>query len=278
MPAGDKKELVLMIIFIGLSLLTLPLSQYGWKNSFGFLLGSHQSAKEIYLRSDKQAYLDFSGVLSDTRQAVSGKAVILERYGEKAFYIGWNGRIYTIGNSGEVDILSKQERIDYTELAENRTKQNYAADSYQQLLATLPADSYFKGVIVIPDNYTIKIPAKLSQRIQYQDGQLNIRQAVLRELKAIAATPIISGAETSARNNLDKALANFEKVKTKLYDDGLTELGREKLNIDHTRDPEYLTAQEQVTRARNTLNKVIAENSSGKWQGEFETRKQLDQA
>jgi inner membrane protein len=273
LPTGDKKELILMIVFICLSFLTLPFTQYGWKNAFGFLLGDHQSAEEIYLRSDKRSYLDFRGVISDTRQAVSGKALILERYGEKGFYIGWNGKVYTIGNSGEVDILSKQERIDYTDQVEDRIKQNYEASSYKQLLAKLPANSYFKGIIIVPDNNEIKIPINLGKRIQYKDGQINIIQAVLPELKSIIVTPIASREETYARNDLNKTLSNFEKVKAELYNDGLTELGRKKLNIDYTKNPNYIDAKNQVVQARNELYKVIFQNSSGEWKGEIECRR-----
>lgn len=273
MPTGDKKEIILMIIFIGLGILTLPFSKYGWKNSFGFLLGDHQSAEEIYLRSDKKSYLDFSGVMSDTRQAVSGKALILERYGEKGFYIGWNGKVYTIGNSGEVDILSKQERIDYTDQVEDRAKQKYEAGTYKQLLSKFPADSYFKGIIVVPDNNEIKIPVNLSKRIQYKDGQINIIQAVLPELKTIIVTPIVTREETYARNDLNKALTNFEKVKAELYNDGLTELGRKQMNIDYTKNPKYIDAQNQITQARNELYKVMSQNNLGMWQAEVESRK-----
>lgn len=273
LPTGDKREFILMIIFISLSLLTLPFSQYGWKNAFGFLLGDHQSAEEIYLRSDKKSYLDFTGVMTDSRKAVTGKALILERYGEKGFYIGWNSKVYTIGNSGEVDILSKQERIDYTDQLENRVKQNYEATSYKQLLSKLSADSYFKGIIIVPDNNEVKIPVNLSKRIQYKDGQINIIHSVLPELKSIIVTPIVSREEAYARNDLNRAITNFEKVKAELFNDGLTELGRKKLNIDYTKNPKYIDAQNQITQARNELYKVIVQNNSGQWQGELEGRK-----
>ena len=78
--------------------------------------------------------------------------------------------------------------------------------------------------------------------------------------------------ERRAQEAITKAKLNFEKVKTDLYNDGYTELGRKQLGIDHTKDQKYVDAQDVIKQAEQHLQTVLAQRYTERWTADLELR------
>lgn len=264
MRAGSKFELALVGLFLTLTIFTLPLSKYGVKNSLSWLIGDHYSAVRLFLQTDKRAYLDFQAIEAKTRKPVAGKALILEAVGNSYFIIAFNGKVYTISNGGSVDFLSSQERIDYTELPEKQTILKKEYNDFSTLTKSLTPLTYIKGKIILPNNY--QLISELPRFAKLSDDTIILNFVSAAEIADLRFKKTTSAEEAKILQDIEKANADFEKLKLKLYDDGLTPAGRKKMNIDYTKEPVYLEAVSKISRLNREYNTVkLQRNQSTKW-------------
>jgi hypothetical protein len=249
----------------------LPLSKYGLKTSLGYLLGDHKSAATIMMRTDKKVYLDFEAVNTKTRKKVAGKALILDRVQDKYFIIVFDNKVYTIGDYGDVDLLSSKERIAYTAEPETRYEDTIKTSNYQELLQKIPATGYVKGTIEYPDNYSISARSNVTESFRESSGKLTFDFISAEDLKHLTWQRQPTAEEKTYQREIERQRIKMAAVLTSLQEnDGLTDLSRKKLGVDHTKDEKYISARALYLEALQSYNNLVRENKQNEtWSGKL---------
>jgi len=78
LETGSKSEILVFAVLIGLLILAFPISKYGLSTSLRWLLATPEAAIEEFKTLNTKTFIQFEGLLSQTKAPVSGWAEILD--------------------------------------------------------------------------------------------------------------------------------------------------------------------------------------------------------
>lgn len=155
--SGSKAEILIFIILLGLMILALPISKYGIASSLRWLLATPGSAIEEFKSMKTHAYLDFKGIMGETREPVAGKGEILD-VSNKRLVILYNDNVYTLSDELAADIFTSHVRVKKTTISIKTEKKEFKSESREYLLAQIPKGALISGTVHLPEGMEITFP------------------------------------------------------------------------------------------------------------------------
>jgi len=269
LESGAKSETVIFIILLALVFLALPISKYGIASSLRWLLATPSSAIQEFKSLENHSYLNFKGVLSETKQPIEGTAEILDAdrnclvilfqdIGPRTSDIG---QVFTLSDEISADIIASSVRVKKTQVPIKTKKIEFKERSRDYLLSQIPKEALVSGTAYLPQSMDIDFSrlrtSDLGHRTSYktieqQGSKLILRFATKQQLANLALDTTFDlqlkgdKAELAKLNAQEKSLAN--QIKVLEAKDGLTPLGRQILGTDETIEKNTLQIEELQTR------------------------------
>jgi len=255
--SGSKEEIWIFIILFFLMLLAFPISKYGIASSLRWLMATPGSAIQEYKTMKTHAYLDFTGVFSDTKEPIEGVGEILDVQSSR-MVIMYKHDIYTLSDDLSADILASHVRIKWTPQPIVVTKKEFKDESRNSLLAQIPAGALVSGTVHLPDSMDIKFPVYAgSFKPMVQKGNdLILNYASKKQIESLALTEFFEIQNKKDRVNLAQLNVQADDVKNKINElksgGGLTPLGKELMLSKEDREKQ----KNQLADLKNQLNEI----------------------
>ncbi len=232
--SGSKIEILIFCVFLALMFLAFPISKYGIASSLRWLLATPGSAIEEFKTLKTHTYLDFSGLVSDTRQPVAGQAEILD-VNNKRLVILYNGNVYTLSDELAADITATHVRAKKTNILIKTELREFKNESREYLLAQIPANALVSGVVHLPEGMEITFP--INQRayktMEQSGNDLLLSYASRAQIAALALSQYYDLQTKKDEAELSSLFAQVDKVRSQMNEaqtgKGLTPLGRDML-------------------------------------------------
>jgi inner membrane protein len=232
--SGSKAEILVFIILLGLMILALPISKYGIASSLRWLLATPGSAIEEFKSLKTHAYLDFKGIMGETREQVAGKAEVLD-VNNKRLVILFNGNVYTLSDELAADIFASHVRVKKTNIPVKMEKREFKNESREYLLSQIPKDGLISGAVHLPEGMEIKFPPfpGTYKTMEQKGKDLVLSFASKDQITKLALTEYFDLQKKKDQAELSGLHARSEKVQAQVNDiepgNGLTPLGKELL-------------------------------------------------
>ena len=156
--SGSKVEVLIFLILLALMFLAFPISKYGIVSSLRWLLATPGSAIEEFKTMKNHTYLDFKGVMGETREPVEGKAEILD-VNNKRLVILYKGNVYTLSDELAADIFASHVRAQKTNTPIKTESKEFKNESREYLLSQIPKGAMVSGTVHLPEDMQITFPA-----------------------------------------------------------------------------------------------------------------------
>lgn len=255
--SGAPAEMAVFFVLLGLMVLALPLSKYGLASSLRWLLATPGSAIEEFKTVKDHAYLNFSGIMGETREPVSGKGEILD-VSNKRLVILYNGNVYTLSDELAADITASRVRAEKTNLPIITERREFRDESRDRLLAQIPRGALVSGTVHLPEDMQIKFPpSPIAYKTMEQKGNdLVLSFASKEQIENLALTESFDLQTRKDRADLASLYAQAARTRgeiAELGSGGLTPLGKQLLQSSEN-------AQRERARLAE-LNSQLEENS-----------------
>ena len=255
--SGSKEEVLIFIILFFLMLLAFPISKYGIASSLRWLFATPGSAMQEYKTMKTHAYLDFSGVFSDTKEPIEGMGEILDVQSSR-LVIMYKGAIYTLSDELSADILASHVRIKSTAKPIVVTKKEFKDESRDDLLAQIPAGALVSGTVHLPDSMDINFPvyAGSFKPMAQKGNDLILNYASKKQIESLSLTQFFEVQQKKDRVSLAQLNVQADGVKNKINElksgGGLTPLGKELMLSKEEREKQ----KNQLANLKNQLNEI----------------------
>jgi len=230
--SGSRVEVLFFFIIFALMLLAFPISKYGISSSLRWLLAIPGSAIEEFKSQKTHSYLEFKGVLSETKQPIEGTAEILDSV-NKRLVIRYKNNIYTLSDELAADILATHVRVKRTLIPIKIQYKEFKDKTYEYLLSQIPKDALVSGTVQLPKGMEIKFPVfTTTYKIMEQKGDdLILRFVTKDQIKKLALSDFFEIQRRKDIADLSKLRADADKIRVQIKNihdtQGLTPLGKE---------------------------------------------------
>jgi inner membrane protein len=255
--SGSREEIFIFIVLFFLMLLAFPISKYGIASSLRWLMATPGSAIQEYKTMKTHAYLEFTGVFSDTKEPIEGVGEILDVQSSR-MVIMYKKDIYTLSDDLSADILASHVRIKWTPQPIVITKKEFKDESRDSLLAQIPAEALVSGTVHLPDSMDIKFPvyAGSFKPMSQKGDDLILNYASKKQIESLALTEFFEIQNKKDRVNLAQFNVQADGVKNKIEElksgGGLTPLGKELMLSKEEREKQT----NQLADLKNQLNEI----------------------
>jgi len=234
--AGSKIEVLIFFILLALMFLALPISKYGIASSLRWLLATPGSAIEEFKTLKTHAYLDFKGVMGETREQVTGRAEVLD-VNNKRLVILYNGSVYTLSDELAADIFASHVRVKKTIIPIKTEKREFENETRESLLSQIPRGALVSGTVHLPEGMEIKIPSSLVpssyKTMEQKVNDLILSFASKAQIERLALTEYFDLQRKKDQAELAGLYARAGKVQVQVNETesekGLTPLGKQLL-------------------------------------------------
>jgi inner membrane protein len=246
--SGSREEIWIFIVLFFLMLLAFPISKYGIASSLRWLFATPGSAMQEYKTMKTRAYLEFTGVFSDTKEPIEGVGEILDVKGSRMVILYNNAlrlrgstssplrsgqAIYTIGDELSADILASHVRTKGTSQPIIVTKKEFKDESRDALLEQIPAGALVSGTVHLPDGMDIKFPVYSGsfKPMSQKGNDLILNFATKKQIEGLSLTESYELLKKKDRVALEQLNVQADDVRNKMKElesgGGLTALGKE---------------------------------------------------
>jgi inner membrane protein len=232
--SGAKIEVLIFFILLALMFLAFPISKYGIASSLRWLLATPGSAIEEFKTLKTHAYLDFKGIMGETREQVDGKAEVLD-VSNKRLVILYNGNVYTLSDELAADIFASHVRTKKTNIPIKTERKEFKSESREYLLSQIPKGALISGSIHLPEGMEITFPVYpgVYKTMEQKGGDLILSFASKEQIEKLALSEYFDLQRKKDRAELSSLYAQAEKVRSQINEiqsgKGLTPLGKELL-------------------------------------------------
>jgi len=234
--SGSKIEVLIFCIFLALMFLALPISKYGITSSLRWLLATPGSAIEEFKTLKTHAYLEFKGIMGETREQVAGRAEVLD-VNNKRLVILYNGSVYTLSDELAADIFASHVRVQKTLIPIKTEKREFENETRESLLSQIPRGALVSGTVHLPEGMEIKIPSSLVpssyKTIEQKGNDLILSFASRAQIERLALTEYFDLQRKKDQAELAGLYARAGKVQAQINETesekGLTPLGKQLL-------------------------------------------------
>jgi len=153
--SGSKTEILVFFILLILMVLALPISKYGIASSLRWLLATPGSAIEEFRTMKTHAYLDFNGIMNETRSPIAGKGEILD-VNNKRLIILYKDAVYTLSDELAADIIASHVRVKKTAMPIKTNRREFNNASREYLLSQIPKGALISGIVHLPEGMEMK--------------------------------------------------------------------------------------------------------------------------
>lgn len=244
--SGAGIEVLIFFILLALMFLAFPISKYGIASSLRWLLATPGSAIEEFKTIKTHTYLDFSGIMSETKEPVSGKAEILDVNNKRLVILykvsvpsSVEGNVYTLSDELAADILATHVRAKKTNIPIKTERRAFKDRSREYLLSQIPKDALVSGVVHLPEGMEIVFssPQSLSpnpyKTMEQKGNDLILSFASKEQIKKLALSEYFDLQIKKDQAELSGLYARMGKVTAQINEmengNGLTPLGRQLL-------------------------------------------------
>ncbi|MFA5892573.1 MAG: metal-dependent hydrolase [Candidatus Margulisiibacteriota bacterium] len=232
--SGSKVELFIFFFLLSLMFLALPISKYGLISSLHWLLATPGSAIEESKYLKTHAYVEFKGIMNETRVPVVGRGEILDAKNGRLIIL-YKDNVCTLSDTLAADILASHVRVKKTAFPIVVERQEFQKANRGDLLSRIPTGALISGVVHLPEGLDIKLPINEGGfQIMEQKGQ----DLVLTYASKDQIAKLTSSHNFDLQSKLDRAeLAKLHAQQRKLQsqikeiqtDNDLTPLGKKLL-------------------------------------------------
>jgi inner membrane protein len=232
--SGSKSEIFIFLVLLALLIPALPLSKYGIGSSLRWLLATPGSAIEEFKDQKTHSYLDFKGILSETKEPIEGTGEIVDVQGQR-LVIMYKNNLYTLSDELSADIFASHVRIKRTKEPIVITRKEFKDESYESLLMQIPRTALITGMVHLPDGLDLKIPDYIGtyKPIEQKGGDLALKCATKRQIEQLAISEFFDLQKKKDAAELAKLKVQIEKIQGQINEidtgKGLTPLGKELL-------------------------------------------------
>jgi len=255
--SGSREEIFIFIVLFFLMLLAFPISKYGIASSLRWLMATPGSAIQEYKTMKTHAYLEFTGVFSDTKEPIEGVGEILDVQSSRMVII-YKKDIFTLSDDLSADILASHVRIKWTPQPIIVTKKEFKDESRDSLLAQIPAGALVSGTVHLPDSMDIKFPvyAGSFKPMSQKGDDLILNYASKKQIESLALTEFFEIQNKKDRVNLAQLNVQVDGVRNKIEElksgSGLTPLGKELMLSKEEREKQ----NRQLADLKNQFNEI----------------------
>jgi hypothetical protein len=255
--SGSREEIFIFIVLFFLMLLAFPISKYGIASSLRWLMATPGSAIQEYKTMKTHAYLEFTGVFSDTKEPIEGVGEILDVQSSRMVII-YKKDIFTLSDDLSADILASHVRIKWTPQPIIVTKKEFKDESRDSLLAQIPAGALVSGTVHLPDSMDIKFPvyAGSFKPMSQKGDDLILNYASKKQIESLALTEFFEIQNKKDRVNLAQLNVQVDGVRNKIEElksgSGLTPLGKELMLSKEEREKQNT----QLADLKNQFNEI----------------------
>lgn len=285
LESGAKAEVLVFFILVILMVLAFPLSKFGLASSLRWLLATPGSAIEEFKALKTHTYLDFKGIMSETKEPIAGRAEILDVNNKRLVIllkdveprtsdIGHRtsdiGQIFTLSDELAADIFTSHVRVKKTDQPIKIERREFREKSRDYLLAQIPKNALVSGTIHLPEEMTIDFSTTSDVGPRTLDGYKTIEQkgrdlvltyASRRQIDKLALTQEYEMKNRRNLAELSRLNAQVRKIRGEIValdDNGLTALGKEIL-VDRAEAEKQGTRLAELTSQLEELNVRIDE-------------------
>jgi len=232
--SGSKTEILVFFILLILLVPALPLSKFGLVSSLRWLLATPGSAIEEYMTQKTHSYLEFNGVISETKEPIAGVGEILAVQ-NKRIVILYKNVIYTLSDELSADILATHVRVKRTSEPIIFTRKVFKDESLGSLLMQISKGALVSGIVHLPEGMEIKFPvfAGAYKPMEQKGNDLILNFATKRQIEALALSEFYDLQKKKDQAELVGLQVQADKIRADINEleagKGLTPLGKELL-------------------------------------------------
>ncbi|MFA6169395.1 MAG: metal-dependent hydrolase [Candidatus Margulisiibacteriota bacterium] len=262
LESGAKAEVLVFFILVILMVLAFPLSKFGLASSLRWLLATPGSAIQEFKTLKTHAYLDFKGVLNETKEPIAGRGEVLDVNNQRLVVL-FEGNIYTLSDELAADIFASHVRVKKSDRPIKIERREFRDKSREALLAGIPSGGLVSGVVHLPEEMSLKIPVSEGtyKAMEQKGNDLVLTYASRRQIEKLALTQEYEMKNRRNLAELSRLNAQARKVRGEiaaLDDNGLTALGKEVL-VDREEEEKQGTRLAELTSQLEELNVRIDE-------------------
>ena len=230
--SGSREEIFIFIVLFFLMLLAFPISKYGVASSLRWLMATPGSAMQEYKTMKTHAYLDFSGIFSDTKDPIEGTAEILDVQSSRLVIL-YKNNIYTLSDQLSADIIASHVRIKGTSQPIIITKKEFKDESLGSLLAQIAPGALASGTVHLPAGMDINFPvyAGSFKPMSQKGNDLILNYASKKQIEGLSLTASFDLLKKKDQVSLEQLNIQADDVKNRIKEiesgGGLTPLGKE---------------------------------------------------
>lgn len=240
--SGSKMEILVFLILLALMFLAFPISKYGIVSSLRWLLATPGSAIEEFKTIKTHTYLDFSGMKSETREPISGKAEILDVNNKRLVILykapalrsskSEGGIVYTLSDELAADIIATHVRAKKTNIPIKTERREFKDRSREYLLSQIPGSALVSGIVHLPEDMQITFPDNPSayKTLEQKGNDLILSFASRKQIEDLALNQSFD--LQTKKDQVELSILNAQADKTRLQikelesGKGLTPLGK----------------------------------------------------
>ena len=255
--SGSKEEIFIFIILFFLMLLAFPISKYGIASSLRWLMATPGSAMQEYKTMKTHAYLEFTGVFSDTKEPIEGIGEILDVQSSRLVIL-YKGDIYTLSDELSADILASHVRIKNTKRPIVVTKKEFKDESRDDLLAQIPPGALVSGTVHLPESMDIKFPvyAGSFKPMAQKGNDLILNYASKKQIESLSLTEFFDIQKKKDQVSLAQLNVQADEVNNHIKElesgGGLTPLGKEIMQSKEDQEKQKL----QLATLKSQLDEI----------------------
>jgi len=259
--SGSKVEVLIFLILLALMFLAFPISKYGIVSSLRWLLATPGSAIEEFKTMKNHTYLDFKGVMGETREPVEGKGEILD-VNNKRLVILFKGNIYTLSDELAADIFASHVRAQKTNIPIKTESKEFKNESREYLLSQIPKGAMVSGTVHLPEDMQITFPANPGayKTMEQKGGDLILSFASKEQIEKLALNEYFDLQTRKDKAELSRLYAESDKVKAQIGEiesgKGLTPLGRQLLLSKEDAEKQRVQLAELTSQASEISVKI----------------------
>ena len=255
--SGGRAEIFIFAVLLALMFLALPVSKYGIGTTLRWLLATPGSAISEFKTLKTHAYIEFKGIMNETRTPVEGKAEILD-VNNKRLVILYKGDVYTLSDELAADITASHARIDKTDIPIKTVHKVFKDESRERLLSQIPEKSLVSGTVHLPQDMQIIFPGfpGTFKTMEQKGNDLILIFASKDQIKSLALNEFFDLQTKKDEAQLATLNARWDKICDQINEarsgKGLTPLGEKLL-----RNSEDIQKQKiQLAELKSQLDEV----------------------
>ncbi|MBN3033751.1 MAG: metal-dependent hydrolase [Candidatus Saganbacteria bacterium] len=261
LESGAPIEVLIFFILFALMVLAFPISKYGLASSLRWLLATPGSAIEEFKTMKNRTYLEFKGVMGETRQEAGGKAEILD-VSSRRLVILFNGGVYTLSDELSADITASHVRTEKTRVPIKTERREFKDESREHLLSQIPKGALVSGTVRLPEDMQIVFPPfPGSYKTMEQKGSdLILSFASKDQIEKLALNEYFDLQNRKDRADLISLYARSDKIRAQIKEiesgKGLTPLGKQLMQSKEEAEKERVQLAELGSQLNENSVKI----------------------